>query len=62
MNARRDPAALEWAWTPPDGETSIVPPSVLLPPPGAGSGPARTAAELGSRDDQPPDREPEKRY
>ncbi len=62
MNARRDPAALEWAWTPPDGETSIVPPSVLLPPPGAGSGPARTAAELGSRDDQPPDREPMKRY
>lgn len=62
MNVQRDPAALEWAWGPPDGETSIVPPSVLLPPPGAGSGAARAVEELGSRDDQPPDLEPYRRY
>jgi hypothetical protein len=30
---------LEWTWTPPRGTTSIVPPSVLQPPPGAGVGP-----------------------
>ena len=62
MNAEREPAALEWAWTPPGGETSIVPPSVLEPPPGAASGPARSAAELGSRENQPPDLGPVKRY
>jgi hypothetical protein len=55
MNVLRDPGALEWAWRPPGGEASIVPPAVLQPPPGAGSGPPRLAAELGSRDDQPVD-------
>jgi len=59
MNVLRDPGALEWAWRPPGGEASIVPPAVLQPPSGAGSGPPRSAAELGSRDDQPADLEPQ---
>jgi hypothetical protein len=44
---------LEWAWTPPDGVRSIVPPSVLAPPPGAGVGPAAPPSALGKREDQP---------
>jgi hypothetical protein len=32
------PGALEWSWTPPGGRPSIVPPSVLVPPPAAGPG------------------------
>jgi hypothetical protein len=59
MNVLRDPGTLEWAWRPPGGEASIVPPAVLQPPSGAGSGPPRSAAELGSRDDQPADLEPQ---
>lgn len=62
MNVLRDPGALEWAWRPPEGEESLVPPAVLQPPPGAGSGPPRSAAELGSRDDRPADREPQARH
>jgi hypothetical protein len=62
MNVLREPGALEWAWRPPEGEESIVPPAVLEPPPGAGSGPPRSVAELGSRDDQPSDREPQARH
>jgi 4-amino-4-deoxy-L-arabinose transferase-like glycosyltransferase len=30
------PAAIDWIWTPPGGEESLVPPAVLRPPPGAG--------------------------
>ena len=35
-NTRGD---VEWRWTPPGGEDSIVPPSALSPPPGVGVGP-----------------------
>jgi hypothetical protein len=62
MNVHRDPGALEWAWRPPEGEESLVPPAVLQPPSGAGSAPPRSAAELGSRDDRPADREPQARH
>jgi len=39
---------LEWIWTPPGGERSIVPRSVLTPPPGAGVGPPLSADVLTS--------------
>ncbi|HQR45438.1 MAG TPA: PA14 domain-containing protein, partial [Thermoanaerobaculia bacterium] len=47
----RGSGALQWTWKPPsaDGET-IVPPSVLTPPPGAGVGPALSADVLGPRE------------
>ena len=35
-NTRGD---VEWRWTPPGGEDSIVPPSALSPPPNVGIGP-----------------------
>jgi hypothetical protein len=44
---------LEWAWTPPGGQRSIVPPSALAPPPGAGVGPAAPPEALGKREYQP---------
>jgi hypothetical protein len=39
---------LEWLWTPPDGVTSIVPPSVLSPPDGAGVLPLLTDEQLAT--------------
>jgi hypothetical protein len=33
---RHAPGGIEWTWKPPGGVESIVPPSVLSPPPGAG--------------------------
>jgi hypothetical protein len=40
------PAAIDWIWTPPGGEESIVPPSALRPPAGAGPQPALSAEAL----------------
>jgi len=52
------PGGLEWAWTPPDGPTSIVPYTVLSPPPGAGIEPPVPLSLLGPRDLQPADLPP----
>jgi hypothetical protein len=43
------PGGLEWAWLPPGGSQSIVPPSVLEPPAGAGVGPPAAVAKLGTQ-------------
>jgi 4-amino-4-deoxy-L-arabinose transferase-like glycosyltransferase len=48
-----EPARLEWTWTEPGGKTSIVPPSALRPPPGAGISAPRRPDAFG-----PPDRLP----
>jgi hypothetical protein len=48
-----EPARLEWTWTPPGGEFSIVPPSALQPPRGAGVSPPCKPGDFG-----PPDRPP----
>ena len=40
LQGQDGPGSIEWAWTPPGGQTSIVPPEVLSPPPGAGIGSA----------------------
>jgi hypothetical protein len=44
---------LEWVWTPPGGVASVVPPSALSPPPGAGVGPVVLADVLGGFEMQP---------
>jgi hypothetical protein len=49
------PGGLEWAWTPPDGATSIVAPSVLSPRPGSGVGPPVPLDLLGRQEFQPVD-------
>jgi 4-amino-4-deoxy-L-arabinose transferase-like glycosyltransferase len=46
---------VEWSWTPPGGEKSLVPPSVLLPPKGAGVGPPVPFDQLGRQENQPVD-------
>jgi hypothetical protein len=53
FGASVEPARLEWTWTPPGGETSIVPPFALRPPRGAGVSPPRKPGDFG-----PPDRPP----
>jgi hypothetical protein len=55
-SAKDSPGGIEWVWTPPGGTTSIVPPSALSPPPGAGVGPPVPPDRLGHRDRQPTDR------
>ena len=55
LHGQDGPGGLEWMWTPPGGEPSIVPPSALTPPAGAGVQPAQPAAVLGNRDLQPVD-------
>ncbi len=42
------PAAIDWIWTPPGGEESVVPPSVLRPPAGAGPRPPLSGADLAA--------------
>jgi hypothetical protein len=49
------PGGIEWVWTPPGGTTSIVPPSALSPPDGAGVGPPLSPEELGPWERQPVD-------
>jgi hypothetical protein len=51
--ARSLPGFLEWRWRPPSGVDSIVPPSVLAPPPGAGVGPPEPIAVIGPGPLQP---------
>jgi hypothetical protein len=51
------PGCIEWVWTPPGGPTSIVPPSVLSPPEGAGIG-ARVNQEALGREGQQPAYDP----
>ncbi len=48
-----EPARLEWTWTPPGGETSIVPPSALRPPRGAGVSPPCKPEDFGPSDRPP---------
>ncbi|HET9495311.1 MAG TPA: glycosyltransferase family 39 protein [Chloroflexia bacterium] len=52
---KEGPGGIEWVWTPPGGTTSIVPPSVLSPPDGAGVGPPLSPGELGPWERQPVD-------
>jgi hypothetical protein len=40
------PAAIDWIWTPPGGVESVVPPTVLRPPAGAGPRPPLPEGEL----------------
>jgi hypothetical protein len=47
------PGGLQWAWTPPGGEKSIVPPSALAPPDGAAIGDALPQEVIGPYKDQP---------
>jgi hypothetical protein len=42
------PAAIDWIWTPPGGVESVVPPSVLRPPAGAGPRPPLSESELAA--------------
>jgi 4-amino-4-deoxy-L-arabinose transferase-like glycosyltransferase len=42
-----EPARLEWTWTPPGGEISIVPPFALRPPRGAGVSQPCVPADFG---------------
>jgi hypothetical protein len=50
------PGVLEWIWKPPNGAESIVPPSVLSPPPGAGVEPELPLQVFGSPEAQPVDK------
>ncbi|MEO8287334.1 MAG: glycosyltransferase family 39 protein [Chloroflexota bacterium] len=47
------PGCIEWVWTPPGGETSIVPPSVLAPPAQAGIGKPLPPEVIGREGQQP---------
>jgi len=47
------PGYIEWRWRPPSGIESIVPPSALVPPPGAGVGPPQPLETLGPAEFQP---------
>jgi hypothetical protein len=52
LDAKNSAGGLEWIWTPPGGERSIVPPSALSPPLHAGISAAVPQAELGHFDEQ----------
>jgi hypothetical protein len=54
-HVRHAPGVLEWIWKSPSGVESIVPPSMLSPPPGAGIEPEVPFNVLGSRESQPVD-------
>ena len=47
------PGGIEWLWTPPNGELSVVPPSALSPPPGATLGQDVPMSALGGGEMQP---------
>ncbi len=55
-HVRHAPGSLEWIWKPPSGVESIVPPSVLSPPPGAGVDSELPFDVLGDRQLQPVDK------
>lgn len=55
-DVRHGPGGVEWLWKPPGGDESIVPPSVLSPPPGAGLGVRLPLETLGRSESQPVDR------
>jgi hypothetical protein len=48
QEVRGSSGGLEWTWTPPGAERSIVPRSALTPPPGAGVGPPLPAEALAA--------------
>ncbi len=50
---KEGPGTLEWTWTPPGGERSLVPRSVLVPPSGGTVGPPLPFDALGSPDAMP---------
>jgi hypothetical protein len=54
-SVKEGPGAIEWVWTPPGGATSILPPSALSPPQGAGVGPVVPPDTLGASEFQPVD-------
>jgi hypothetical protein len=55
-HVRHAPGVIEWIWKPPGGVESIVPPSVLSPPPGAGVDSPLPVEVLGDAEFQPVDR------
>jgi Dolichyl-phosphate-mannose-protein mannosyltransferase/PA14 domain len=55
-HVRHAPGLIEWIWKPPGGVESIVPPSVLSPPPGAGVDSQLPVEVLGEPGSQPVDR------
>jgi hypothetical protein len=56
-HATNAPGFIEWRWRPPSGVESIVPPSVLSPPPGAGVGPPLPLSVIGPGSLQPIEQE-----
>ncbi len=58
LEVKGGPGGLEWIWTPPGGETSIVPPSVLSPPKHAGIGSEVPQSALGHPNEQPANASP----
>jgi dolichyl-phosphate-mannose-protein mannosyltransferase/PA14 domain-containing protein len=55
-HVRHAPGGIEWIWKPPGGSESIVPPSVLSPPPGAGIDSQLPFEVLGDPESQPVDK------
>ncbi len=55
-HVRHSPGGIEWIWKPPGEVESIVPPSVLSPPPGAGVDSQLPLEVLGGPESQPVDR------
>jgi 4-amino-4-deoxy-L-arabinose transferase-like glycosyltransferase len=55
-HVRHAPGGIEWIWKPPTGVESIVPPSVLSPPPGAGVDSQTPFAVLSQAEFQPIDK------
>jgi len=58
LEVKDGPGVLEWIWTPPAGERSIVPPSALSPPEHAGIGREVPQSALGHPSEQPADSSP----
>lgn len=55
VHVAHPPGQVEWIWTPPGGTPSIVPASVLAPPPGSGVGPETPADAVEREGRQPRD-------
>ncbi len=58
MDVKGGPGGIEWIWTPPGGERSIVPPSALSPPDHAGIGNELPQAALDHPSEQPAEASP----